>query len=240
MQFQAPQQGFSMANITKKFQARELRQKGYSISEIAKELSMHKSGSISKWCRDIPLTPQQIERLAKKQLSGSYKGRMIAVEKLRRQRLRETSVLKREGLKEVGKLNRRDLFIAGIGMYWSEGENCQGSEQVSFVNSDYKMILFMLRWFREICKVSDDRFSLQVRINEAHKRRAKDVENYWSDFTGIPLTQFTKTILIKAKSKKIYPNFDEYYGTLRILVRQGTQLRRKIKGWIEGLAKRTI
>lgn len=229
-----------MANITKKFLAQEFRQKGWSISEIAKEIDMLKSGSISKWCRDIILTPVQIKRLARKQESGSSKGRMIAAERLRERRLREVELLRKEGIEEIGKLNRRDLFIGGVVAYWSEGETYPGSDNLSFINSDPKMILFMLKWFKEICKVPDDRFSLQAKINEIHKNRIKEIENYWSRITVIPLTQFTKTILIKAKSKKIYPNPNEYFGTLRITVHKGTQLRRKVNGWVEGLAKMAV
>jgi transposase-like protein len=226
-----------MARIKKKLLAQELRQKGYSISEIAKKLNMHKSGTISKWCRDISLTSEQINRLAKKQRSGSYKGRLTATEKLRRMRMKEVEQMRKEGLKEIGKLNKKDLFISGVGIYWSEGYTHSSNDQVGFTNSDPRMILFMLKWFEEICKVPKERLSLQIRINKIHKNRVKEIERYWSKITGIPLPQFTKTILIETRSKKIYPNPNTYFGTIRILVHQGTRLRRKINGWIEGLAK---
>ncbi len=132
-----------MANITKKFLAQGLRKKGRSISEIAKKLGMHKSGSISKWCRDIILTSEQIKRLIKKQESGSYKGRLIATEKLRKQRLKEVKLLRKEGLKDVGRLNKRDVFMGGLGMYWSEGETYPGSDRLSFINSDPKSMNFV-------------------------------------------------------------------------------------------------
>lgn len=226
-----------MAQIKKKILAQGFRRKGYSISEIAKRLNMHKSGSISKWCRDIQLTPQQIERLVARQISGSYKGRMKFLESIRKGRMSEVKLMREEGLKEIGKLNKRDLFIGGVAMYWSEGYTYPGGDQVGFTNSDPKMILFILKWFKEICKVPDAKFSFQVKINKIHKNRIKEVENYWSKLIGIPLDQFNKTVLIKSKSQKVYPNPDIYFGTLRITVRQGTRLRRKIHGWIEGLAK---
>ena len=226
-----------MAQITKKVLAQELRRKGYSIGEIAQKLEMHKSGSISGWCRDILLTSKQIERLAEKQKSGSYKGRMNFLERLRKTRIEETERLRKEGFGEIGRLDKRNLLIAGIAMYWSEGYKYSGGEQVGFTNSDPRMILFMLRWFNEICGVSDDRISLQVKINEIHRDRILKVENYWSETTNISLEQFNKTVLIKSKTKKVYPNHDQHYGTLRITIRQGTQLRRKIHGWIEGLSK---
>ena len=66
-------------------------------------------------------------------------------------------------------------------------------------------------------------------------KRVKEVEEYQSKITGISLSQFTKTTLIKAKTKRVYPNFNNHYGNLRVLVLKGTKLRRKINGWIEGL-----
>ena len=229
-----------MARIKKKLLAQELRREGHSISEIAEKLRMHKSGSISKWCRDIMLAPEQIERLSKKQKSGSYKGRMKFLERIRKERIKETALLEKQGIKEIGKLNKRDLFIAGVAMYWSEGYTYSSGEQVGFTNSDPRMILFILRWFKEIYGVSNDKFSLQVKINKIHKSRVREVENYWSKLTSIPLQQFNKTVLIKSKVKKNYPNFGTHYGTLRITVRQGTKLRRKINGWIEGLTRGII
>jgi len=51
-----------MAKPIKKSQALELRKKGKSIKEIARQLEVAKS-SVSLWCRDIELAPKQIERL---------------------------------------------------------------------------------------------------------------------------------------------------------------------------------
>lgn len=226
-----------MANTTKKYQAQKLRRKGWSISEIAQALDMHKSGSISRWCRNIILAPEQIERLAAKKEEGGYKGRMIAVEKKRRIRMQEERFFRNKGLNEIGEVNKRDLFIAGVAIYWSEGYTYSDGDQVGFTNADPKMILLMLRWFKEICKIPNNRFSLSIRVNEIHKERIEKIENYWSELTGIPLSQFNKTVLIKSKSKKVYPNPNNYFGTLRIVVLQGTKLRRRINGWIEGLAR---
>ncbi len=228
-----------MAKTKKKFLARKLRRKGYSISEIAEELDMQKSGTISRWCRDISLTSEQINRLDKKQKAGGYKGRMKYLEKVRKKRKEEQAKLRKEGLEEVGEIDKRDLFIGGVAIYVSEGFTSSSKEEVSVTNADPKVLLFMLKWFRNICGVDKDRFSIQVRINESHEDRVEEVENYWSEKLDIPLSQFTKTILIRSKNQKTYPNREEHYGTVRITVKQGTQLRRKIEGWIEGLLKDT-
>jgi len=226
-----------MTRIIEKEKAVRLRLKGNSINEISGILNVPKS-TVSVWCRNIRLGPAQIERLAKRVKSGSYKGRIRFLEKIRRRRIEEVETLRKEGLKEIGKLNKRDLFITGVAMYWSEGYTYSTGNQVGFTNSDPRIILLILIWFKETCGVSNDRISLQVKINIVHRNRIKKVENYWSKLTKIPLEQFNKTVLIKSKAKKVYSNHDTYYGTLRITIRQGTKLRRKINGWIEGLAKR--
>ncbi len=225
-----------MARFIEKNKALKLRKRGRSINEIAAKLNIAKS-TVSSWCRNIQLGPEQIERLAKRQESGSYKGRMKFLERIRKTRIEEVTRLRKEGLKEIGKLTRRDLFIGGVAMYWSEGYTYSGGEQVGFTNSDPRMVLFMLKWFKEVCKITDDRFALQVKINKIHKNRAKEVENYWSKLTKISLSQFNKTVLIKSRVKKVYLNSDAHHGTLRITVCQGTKLRRKINGWIVGLTK---
>ena len=228
-----------MAKIIEKIKAQELRQKGWSINEIAQKLNTSKS-TTSVWCRDISLTPIQIQRLVEKQTSKSYKGRLKGLEKIRQKRLQEVELLRKEGIKEIKKLNKKEFLIAGIAIYWSEGYTAPVNYEVGFTNSDPKMVLFMLEWFKNCCKVSNNRFSFRVGINEIHKDRVKKVEKYWSQLTGIPLSQFNKVSLKKTKIKKIYKNYNEYYGTLRIKVRQGTRLRRKIDGWIEGLISSKI
>lgn len=173
--------------------------------------------------------------MAKRQKSGSYKGRMKFLERIRRERLEQVSKLKIEGVQEVGSINKRDLFIAGIAMYWSEGVTSPNSDEVSFSNSDAKMVLLMKRWFEDICRVQSNQIIIQVRVNKVYGHKTREIENYWSELTGLPLSQFTKTILIKSRLKKIYPKNSIYYGTIRMKIRRGTQLRRKINGWIEGL-----
>ena len=225
-----------MANILQKNRAVGLRREGKSITEIAEKLNIPKS-TVGVWCRNIRLGRKQIERLAKRQKSGSYKGRMKFLEKVRSERLLQTQKLRQDGLDEIKNINRRDLFIAGIGMYLSEGATSENNEEVSFTNSDYRTVIFMKKWFEKICEVSNDKFVVQIRINKIHRNKVISAESYWSKITGIPLIQFSKTVLIKSKSKKVYPKNSIYYGTVRLKVRNGTQLRRKINGWVEGLLK---
>lgn len=221
-----------MAKSIQRIKAREMRSKGMSINEIADLLSVSKS-SASIWCRDIKLTKKQIKSLAKKQLIGSYIGRIKGAETQKRKRIKEIESLRNQGIKDIGKLTEKEFFTAGVALYWGEGLKTGGI--TGLVNSDPKVILFMIAWFKKFCDATNDNFICRVGINTLHHNRVKDVEKYWNKLTGIPLSQFTKTGLYKSTSKKIYENHNEHYGTLRIKIRKGARLQRKILGWIEGL-----
>lgn len=57
-----------MAKFKEKIKARELRHRGESIKDIARKLKVSK-GSVSRWCRDIELTPQANCKITEKNVS---------------------------------------------------------------------------------------------------------------------------------------------------------------------------
>jgi len=77
--------------------------------------------------------------------------------------------------KEIEKISKRDLLIAGVALYWAEGTRSSNKEQTAFSNSSLEMILFIIRWFREVFNVLKNRFTVQVRINKIHKNRVKEI-----------------------------------------------------------------
>lgn len=221
-----------MAKFKEKIQAQKLRKQGQSIKDIAKKLGVSKS-SASVWCQDIQLTKKQIARLDKKQKMGAYRGRLKGAQIQRKRYLKKVEKLEKEGIREVGRLSERDLFIAGIGLYWGEGNRKWNISGLG--NSDPEMIKFMISWFKNILDIDENRLSLHVGINQIHKNRVKDVEKYWSRVTGIPKSQFTKTSLQKVENKKVYENHNEHYGTLYIRIRRSADFQHKIHGLINAL-----
>lgn len=220
-----------MATILKRDRARILRIKGMSLNEITESLNVPKS-TVRYWCRDIVLPNSLKARLIKKQKIGG----LIAAEKLRARRMKETEKLLREGIEEVGHLASRELFLVGIALYWAEGYR-KGNEEFGFTNSDPRMVILMIRWLQKICGISNERIRLRVCINIAHKNRLGDIHTFWSESTKIPLHQFSKPTLIRINNKKHYANSSHYFGTLRIKILKGTSFRRKVMGWLEGMAR---
>lgn len=220
-----------MAKFREKIRAQKLRRKGQSIKEIAKKLGVSK-GTASIWCRDIKLTKEQIARLDERQYRGGYKGRLKGAKIQRERYLKKVEEFKQQASNEIKSLNKRDLLIAGIGLYWGEGSK-KGNSAVRFYNSDPRIISFMMKWFKEICHIPTERFAMYVNINEIHKDRLDEVKRYWSRVTKIPLKQFRKPVLIKAKNKKVYTNFRKHFGTLSIRITKSSNLFYKIQGYMD-------
>lgn len=209
--------------LKEKIKAIQLRKQGKSYGEILKQVCVSRS-TLSLWLRNIELTPTQQERLYKTlRRKNAYKGAKV----LQQKRIERTTQIITEAKQEVkNKFERNPLFLAGLMLYWAEGSKSDNDELVNFSNSDPCMVIFMMKWFREFCKVPENKFRIMIHMHTLHCR--KDIEGYWSDLTGIPLEQFHKT-QVKPTSLGHRKN-PLYDGTCAIRV-CSKDLFRKIKGW---------
>lgn len=211
-----------------KLKARGLRGEGFSVGWIQNKLKISRS-SASLWVRDVRLTRKQLEKLYLNKKTGALKGSIIAAMNKVKKRERLTELLKKEGIKEVGRLSRRDKFITGIAMYFAEGD--KASESVSFSNSDPRAIKFMVDWFRKFCSVPQDKFTASIYLHDnLDEQKAK---NFWSELIKIPLDQFRKSYIVKNNPNRLR-KVKHIYGVLRITV-NNVNLHRKIMGWINGI-----
>ncbi len=210
-------------------QARALRQQGWSLGEVARRLRCAKS-SISRWVRDIPLTPEQLNQLE----SNQARGRAQAANhpngpRLRWQRLRtEVSEIAAD---EVDRTCHEDILkLVGSALYWGEGAK-RSTNVVNFSNSDPAMIQVMMRFFREICRVPEEKFRGALHIHphlDAERARA-----FWSAISGIPILQFHRTQY--GVSRASQGKRDTLpLGTFCIVIADARLLAR-ILGWINGM-----
>jgi transcriptional regulator with XRE-family HTH domain len=223
-----------MAKFEKKIVARKLRKEGKSINDISKMIGVSKS-TASQWCNDIFLSSLQKINLKNTSLIKARKGSLIANENRKKERICRLNFYKIMGINKVGYLSKRDLFLVGIALYWAEGDKKQ--RRVVFINSDPKMILLWIMWVNNCLKINNERLICRVEINEKHYERLDDISNYWSVTTNIPLSQFRKASIKHVKTNKFYENNLNYYGSLQITVKKGTNTNYEILGYIEGLAR---
>ncbi len=209
--------------------ARKLRKQGKSMNQIIEETGFSKA-SVSLWTRDVVLTKSQRNKISKR-------GR--SVESIERRRLSRLANIhkKRRAIIEVAKkdiseISQKELKIIGTMIYWGEGGKT-GHWSVRLANSDPVIIQVMMRFFREICKVSDDKFHAHIHTFE--NANIEKTEKYWSKISGVPRNKFYKTYVKPSKAglqkRKTLP-----HGTLDIYVHD-TKIFLTIMGWIERISE---
>lgn len=212
-----------------KLKAQTLRKKkGLSVKEIQRRLKVSRS-SVSLWVRDVKLTKEQLQRLYLNKKTGVLKGSIIAARNKVKEREELTRKLVKEGIKEIGSVSKRDRFIAGIMLYGEEGSKTDGD--VSFVNSGPEFIKFMMNWFREFCKIPEDKFRAHLYLHKGLDE--KKAKKFWSRLTKIPKNQFYKTYIAVNRKNRIHKNI-HLHGVLKIRF-SSREIHRKIRGWIEGV-----
>ncbi|MET9775417.1 hypothetical protein ABZ023_14350 [Streptomyces sp. NPDC006367] len=206
--------------------ARELRLQGWTYNQIQAELGCSKS-SVSLWVRDLP-TP---ERQRRSDMSEARRGVQRALEN----RTAARKELTNNAYAEIGPITQRELFLVGVGLYWSEGAKAKpGSHRrVIFVNSDPNMIRVFLAWL-DLLGVAAEHRRFSVNIHESAD--IPESEAYWAQHVGIEVGDLLKTSLKKHNPKTNRTNTGEsYHGCLRIAVLQSADLHRRIEGWWYGI-----
>jgi len=221
-----------MAKYSLRIKARQLRKKGESVKIIAQKLNVSKS-SVSHWVRDIILSEKQLERLQRKMLKGAELGRIRGALKQKKQQQDLVKQSKKEGIERLKNLSSKEYFIAGIALYWAEGD--KKNRRVGFCNSDPRLIKFMIKWLISYFGVKTNQLTARVGINQIHQERDIAVKEYWSQITSLPLSQFRKTSFKKTNNQKIYENYHQHYGTLTT-----RPFRSRQKTIIEGVTQKNI
>lgn len=140
--------------------------------------------TLSDWLSDMPLSSEQIRLL--RDLNPK-----------RIERFRETMRRKREvrlkeayerAKKDIGVLSRRDLFIAGLYLYWGEGtKSDRGAIAIS--NTDPQVLQAFLNW-AEILHIPKEK--IRTRLHLYSDMDVKRETRYWSEILEIPVEEFRK------------------------------------------------
>lgn len=192
--------------IGTKLKAIELREKGYSIKEIAGKFQIANSTS-SLWMRNVNLSPKAQNRLKERHILGQYKTSLIRKEK--REKLEKIIKVKAEKfISDIDFSSQISKLICTL-LYWAEGAK-QG-DKVGFMNSDPLMIRTFLTHFRNAFDINESKLRGLVHIHEYHDDLG--TKKFWSDVTNIPLDQFNRSYLKPHTSKNERPG---YRGCLSI------------------------
>ena len=212
--------------------ARELRAQGLDYEEIAAALGVAK-GSVSLWVRDLP-RPERLSYAECRKRSAEGSQRYWEAERPVREARRASD--RAAAAAQIGDVTDRELLIAGAIAYWCEGAKSKPhrpSERVIFTNSDPSLIRFFLR-FLEAVGIAAENLAFRIYIHESADARSAEI--FWLKVTGAQPEQFLSPALKRHNPKTVRKNVGEdYHGCLRIEVRRGSGLYRKIEGWAEAI-----
>jgi hypothetical protein len=185
-----------------------LRLKGFSYSQIQNEIKVAK-GTLSAWLSKYPLTDARIRELRDTSLIRIEKCRQTKARK-KEERLHNLYI---EASHEVNNLNEREIFIAGLFLYWGEGTK-SAEYTTALTNTDPDMLLFYLKWL-DILKVPKNK--LKVKLHLYSEMDEDKEKKYWSNLLGIPLSSFRKTYIKHSKLSSITYKNNYNHGTCSIL-----------------------
>lgn len=207
-----------------------LRLRGKSYREIMAVIPNLSKSTLSGWIKNVKLTPEQEEKLRKNIEKITCSARVKAAWTKRKEKQERIKQALEEAKKELPFLLKNSLFLIGLSLYWAEGSNSE--ERIQFANSDPRLIKIMMRWFREICKVPEEKLKIHIYIHKVY--RNENCEEFWSNITGVPVLKFGKTTY-KPTPHKIKKNLD-YKGVCRVDI-SGVNLFRRIMGWQQGISE---
>lgn len=212
-----------------------LRKKGVTYSGILDKIPVAKS-TLALWFKDVKLSRPQVHRITRARIEAAQRG----ADKKKNDRILRMGKIIEEAEREVGKITAREAWLVGTTMYWAEGskekEWLPGSS-VQFINMDPFMIQAFLKWLR-ICKVSTYQIYFEIYVHESSKARTEEIRQYWSKVTHLPLVKFEKVYFKKdRRGTRRRRVGEDYFGILKVRVRQSSTLVRKIAGWTRGIYK---
>jgi len=192
--------------------ARKLRSEdGLSIKAITAALGVS-SSTVSRWVRDIELTPQQLAVLAAANpiLNRQRSGTAVSSANARARRL----AAQQHGRALAARSD--PLHHAGCMLYWAEG--ARNRNQVVFTNSDAEMVVLFREFLRRCYDVTDDRVALTVNVHLGNGLTLAEIERWWLDRLGLPASCLRQALVNRVSRASQRKRRTLPYGTVRLAV----------------------
>ena len=221
--------------MTKKETAIKLRKSGKTCGEIVAVLNIPKS-TIWSWIGKISLS-EKVKRIISQKVKEKSKKNIIdyntKVRPVEAAKIRDS--WSKEAKKEIKNISQKELKLVGSALYWAEG-NTKNRNRIQFSNCDPSLMKVEIKFFREICKVSDEKICARVHIYPGlnYQKTLK----FWAETINLSKKRFyPPQIQVSRASKGIMHRNTLPYGTLHLTI-LSTELASRVKGWIQGISEK--
>ncbi len=213
-----------------KKRAINLRLQGKTYNEIRTSIPNLSKSTISGWLKNIEFSPEQRQNLEKHLEEVVHSAREKSAWTKREKRRKRIQKIIKGAEKEYFHLSKNPFFLVCLSLYWAEGN--KKTEHFQFTNSDPYAIKAIMRWLVKICKIPKDEIKFRLYMHRIYAH--ENCEKFWSEVTGIPISNFQKTIF-KLTPHKIKKNI-KYKGCVQLRVLKSAFYWR-VMGWIQKLIK---
>lgn len=207
-----------------KQQVLKLRKKGKSYREISLEIGVPKS-TLSGWLSNLRWSNGIRQSLiTESQLKAMPKLRAMA-EANKKFWENQRVVFRKRAEEEFPNILHSPLFIAGLALYWGEGDKST-RPVVSLTNTDPNLVRVFVEFLTSCLGIERSRVKPTLILYPDLAPLA--CLSFWSKQIGIPQNQFWKSQVIVGKHKtRRLP-----YGTCQVRV-SNRALKEKILTWIQ-------
>lgn len=208
-----------------KEKAVELRRSGKSYNDIHREIDVPKS-TLASWFKNEEWSIEIRDRLGGEQSLAFPKKLKAILEANKERRTKLTQSYRDNAEKEFERLKNNPLFLAGIMLYWGEGEKTPKRSRVKLTNSDPMMIRLFYLFLKDCIRIPKEKICAWLLLYPDLKDEMQ--KNFWNKATGIPLSQFKNSIYIKGR----HPTKRLSYGVCNIYV-SSREFKEKIMTWLD-------
>ena len=211
----------------------KLRKNGNTYSEI-REIYPISKGTLSDWLKDVKI-PARNKKVMEKRAYEKWKaGNEIFIQKRIEDAFNIRMGFENKAKEEIKEISAYALKVIGAALYWAEGGKTR-KNFLRFVNSDPMMVKLMMRFFRETCKISNEKIKARVHIYPGMSY--EKILDFWAKLTRLPKENFyIPQTQISKSSKGKRPRNTLPYGTLHLTL-YNTPTVSKVMGWIKGISE---
>ena len=215
-----------------KIKAINLRKAGKSYRDIEAALNIPKStltGWFQKteWSRKIK---KELSLVARQKSSRRMKALLGRIKETRQ---KEYALSRKNAHQEFAKLKKELIFIAGLMIYWGEGDKNLVNGRIRVSNTDPVMIklfnIFIQKYLREIFYKTKAYLVLYPDLNE------EECKKFWSANTGISVEKFIKSTFISGQ----HPTKRLGHGICTIIITSRV-FKEKINTWLNLIRNEVI
>lgn len=208
-------------------QAIRLRERGFTLQEIAKVCDVSKS-TVSKWLAGNAASVE-VTKQNKRRAGQANAKRLRLINKARStERAARYRELERSAVTEFKHYKTDPLFIAGLMLYVGHGDMTD-ERVIRFSGTDITSHQILLRFLTEYVGVERAQVRMQLVLYPTHEEAV--CMKKWSKALKLPYAQFHRTQIISNARKQPL-----HFGVGNTII-GSTGLKRKLVTWINLLQK---